>query len=107
MFNPRFHKVNNVDEAVKLANKLKEQNGYDLFRGQIKNWLLKSSFGRQVDKNKKDEAIEKMARFVWWVKRTKGLEELAKHPDDMIAIAQHYGIPTNFVDFTTSVVRLK
>lgn len=38
MFNPRFHKVNNVDEAVELANNLKEKSGYDLFRGQIKNW---------------------------------------------------------------------
>ncbi len=102
MFNPRFHKVNNVHEAAELANDLKEKGGYDLFRGQIKNWPLKSSFGRQVDKNKKDEALEKMARFERWVKQTKGLEELAKHPDDMIAVAQHYGIPTNFVDFTTS-----
>lgn len=102
MFNPRFHKANNVDEAVELANKLKEQNGYDLFRGQIKNWPLKSSFGRQVDENKKDEVLEKMARFEWWVKRTKGLEELAKYPDGILAVAQHYGIPTNFVDFTTS-----
>jgi hypothetical protein len=102
MFNPRFHKVNTVDEAVELANDLKEKGGYDLFRGQIKNWPLKSSFGRQVDKNKKGEALEKMARFESWVKRTKGLEELAKHSDDIIAVAQHYGIPTNFVDFTTS-----
>lgn len=102
MFNPRFHKVNNVDEAVELANELKAKGGYNLFRGQIKNWPLKSSFGRQVDKNKKDEILEKMARFEWWVKRTKGLEELAKHPDDIIAVAQHYGIPTNFIDFTTS-----
>ena len=102
MFNPRFHKANNVHEAVELANDLKEKGGYDLFRGQIKNWPLKSSFGRQVEKNKKDEALQKMARFERWVKRTKGLEELAKHPDDMIAVAQHYGIPTNFVDFTTS-----
>jgi hypothetical protein len=102
MFSPRFHRANNVDEAVELANKLKEKGGYDLFRGQVKNWPLKSSFGRQVDKNKKDEALEKMARFEWWVKRTKGLEELANRPDDMIAVAQHYGIPTNFVDFTTS-----
>lgn len=102
MFNPRFHKVNNVDEAVELANNLKEKSGYDLFRGQIKNWPLKSSFCRQVEKNKKDEILEKMARFERWVKQTKGLEYLAKHPDDMIAVAQHYGIPTNFVDFTTS-----
>jgi hypothetical protein len=50
MFNPRFHKVNNVHEAVELANDLKEKGGYDLFRGQIKNWPLKSSFGRQIDK---------------------------------------------------------
>lgn len=102
MFNPRFHIVNNIDEAVELANNLKEKGVYDLFRGQVKNWPLKSSFGRQIDNNKKHEALEKMARFESWVKRTKGLEELAKHPDDMIAVAQHYGIPTNFVDFTTS-----
>jgi hypothetical protein len=33
MFNPRFHKVNNVHEAAELANDLKEKGGYDLFRG--------------------------------------------------------------------------
>lgn len=37
MFSPGFRKVNNVEEAVELAKKLKEEGVYDLFRGQIKN----------------------------------------------------------------------
>lgn len=42
-----------------------------------------------------------MARFDNWVNTTPGLEELAESADAKIAVAQHYGIATNFVDFST------
>jgi hypothetical protein len=45
--------------------------------------------------------LEKVARYEAWVKHTPGLENLAANTDAAIAVAQHYGLPTNFVDFTT------
>ena len=101
MFTKRFHRVKSVDEAVELAIQFKEKGVYDLFRGQTKNWHLKSSYAR-LEEGKKNEALEKMRRFVSWIKRTRGLEPLAKCPDDAIAVSQHYGLPTNFIDFTTN-----
>src|SRR5207245_3740132 len=50
---------------------------------------------------KRDDALSKAARFAQWVKSARGLEDLAESGDLAIAVAQHYGLPTNFIDFTT------
>jgi hypothetical protein len=46
--------------------------------------------------------MQKLARFERWIKSTPGLESIASNTDMTIAVAQHYGLPTNFVDFTTA-----
>jgi len=40
-------------------------------------------------------------RFHQWLAITPGLEELSKDLGAAFAIAQHYGLPTHFLDFTT------
>jgi hypothetical protein len=95
-----LYRAQNVDEAVALATAFKRDETYDWFRGQISNWLLKSSFVR-LRPEQQDEALQKLGRFESWGKNTLGLEALASHPDAVIAVAQHYGLPTNFIDFTT------
>ncbi|MBZ0319149.1 MAG: FRG domain-containing protein [Anaerolineae bacterium] len=102
----KSYKVNNVAEAVELAKKLKQEGLYDWFRGQKQNWRVKSSFARLDDK-KRELATHKRRRFVQWIKMTPGLEHLTDTNDpivvdSIIAIAQHYGIETNFVDFTSN-----
>jgi len=94
------YRVSNVNEAVELAKKLKQEGTYDWFRGQIQNWKLSSSFSRlnEADRNK---AHERIIRFVKWIEITPGLESLVEQADAAIAVAQHYGLRTNFVDFTT------
>lgn len=47
------------------------------------------------------EASKAIERFDHWVRSTPGLEEIAASSDAVIAIAQHYGMPTSFLDFTT------
>ncbi|MBI4903378.1 MAG: FRG domain-containing protein [Acidobacteria bacterium] len=84
-----------------MAADLKRQGKYDWFRGQVQNWPLKSSFVR-IGKNGEQEALERAKRFINWAKSTPGLEALVKNVDATCAVAQHYGIPTNYVDFTTS-----
>jgi len=97
----RNFEVGNVIEAVELAQKVKQDGDYDWFRGQIKSWPLKSSFLR-LDQEKRAKALEKLRRFESWVRNTAGLESLTANTDSMVAVGQHYGLPTNFIDFTTS-----
>ena len=96
-------KVRDVNEAVSLCARLKEAGKYDWFRGQRRNWPLQSSFTR-LDETQRQEALRRMARFEHWVKTTHGLEPIASNTDMAIAVAQHHGLPTNFVDFTTDPV---
>jgi len=42
-----------------------------------------------------------MEKFLGWTKATEGLEALASNDDAAIAVAQHYGFATHFIDFTT------
>lgn len=101
MGTPRNFKVNNAEEAVELVQRLKQNGDYDWFRGQIMNWPLKSSFLR-IEQEKRADVLEKLRRFAAWVKHTPGLESIAANRDSIVAVAQHYGLPTNFIDFTTS-----
>jgi hypothetical protein len=93
--------VNSVEEAVDHANQLKASGGRFWFRGHAKDWPVQSTFIR-VPTAERDATMQKPTRFEGWVKSTPGLEKLAADADATIAVAQHYGLPTNFVDFTTS-----
>jgi hypothetical protein len=93
-------KTQTAVEALEIAERLRRQGEYDWFRGQRRNWPLKSSFVR-LEEKERNEALEKQGRFEQWVNSTRGLEDLAHHPDMVIAVAQHYGLPTSFIDFTT------
>lgn len=92
--------VESVEEAVRAAEQLKRPGRLYWFRGQSQDWPLRSSLVR-VDPENRDLALEKTARYEGWIKHTPGLENLAANTDAAIAVAQHYGLPTNFVDFTT------
>ena len=84
----------NARDALEIANELKSKGKYDWFRGQPKNWPLISSLHR-LSKLKSQQALERLARFTSWVNATKGLEDLASDPDQVLAVAQHYGIKTS------------
>jgi hypothetical protein len=93
-------RTQNVAEAVALASKLKSEGTYDWFRGQINNWSLRSTRAR-LKAAEEEEATSKLERFFAWIHGTPGLESITGTPDSVVAVAQHYGLPTNFVDFTT------
>ncbi len=95
-----IHRVNDVNEAVALADDWKRQGTHDWFRGQISNWPLASTVVR-LKPEMRDEALQKMGRFENWLGMTPGLEDLAGNTDATIGVAQHYGMPTPFVDFST------
>jgi hypothetical protein len=93
-------KVGSVEEAVRAANELKRSGRLYWFRGQAKDWPLQSSLAR-VRPEDREALMAKLARYETWIKNTPGLERLAAETDAAIAVAQHYGLPTSFVDFTT------
>jgi hypothetical protein len=95
-----IYTVKCVDDAVELAQKFKDSGKYDLFRGQRENWPLISSFARLSDE-KREQELETLKRFFAWVHSTKELEYLQHNEDTMWAVAQHHGLKTNYIDFTT------
>jgi hypothetical protein len=97
--------TSSIQEAVELAARFREEGRYDLFRGQRKDWPLKSSLARQseADRNKAEERIE---LFFSWVESCPELKEFSDREDqrtvdNKYAVAQHYGLATTFCDFTT------
>jgi hypothetical protein len=102
-----IHRVRDVTEAVQLASEFRNSGRYDWFRGQLQNWPLKSSFAR-LTRSGQEDALDKVARLEQWAKETQGLESLTSsiegvsNIDGLVAVAQHYGLPTNYIDFTTS-----
>ncbi len=93
-------RADTVIEGVQLTEEFKRDGRYDWFRGQTKDRRIRSSLAR-LDDQQRSEAMEKFRRFHGWVKTTSGLEQLAAQDDAIIAVGQHYGLPSNFVDFTT------
>lgn len=94
-------RVSSLPEALELAEGFKATGTYDWFRGQTRDWLpLRTSLAR-LDAPARERARERIARFAHWVQGISELRRIASDRDALFAIAQHYGIPTNYMDFTT------
>jgi hypothetical protein len=96
-----IYRAKDLDDAIRYASSLKMNGSHDWFRGQLQNYPLRSSFTR-LDKSEQEEALVKIGRFEQWAKNTPGLEGLAQNVDTLAAVAQHYGLPTNYIDFTVN-----
>ena len=103
----KFYEVANIEEAVDLAYELKNNGSYNWFRGQVQDWPPISSHmrllaSRDYEKIKKSE--RRVELFFDWVGEIPELRYLqnSEHDHDFFAIMQHYGIPTNYIDFTTN-----
>jgi hypothetical protein len=91
-----------VKNAVAVAMRMKEEDGYDLFRGQQCAWPIVSSF-RRLNLKEQSEAKSRLNQFINWAKKEPALLQYGFSSDQAIAVAQHYGIPTTFLDFTTDI----
>lgn len=88
--------VDSLEEALNLAENYKKSGKYNWFRGQTGLWPLISS-GNRLNDIERNEAEKKLKRFDNWA-YTNGL---FTDFDSSEAIAQHYGLKTLFIDFTT------
>ena len=97
----RRYQARNVREAIQIARRLCDEGAYDWFRGQREDWPLKSSFAR-LSGEQEEQALAQAERFISWAQATPGLETLVGDVDATCAVGQHYGVPTNYIDFTVS-----
>lgn len=103
---PEEMRVGNVQEAVELAQRLKDKGQYDWFRGQVRDWAPLSSLHRLYQR-RDDVAVTRMKTryglFCQWLENNAALRHLLddENADQFFAVAQHYGIPTHYIDFTT------
>lgn len=92
--------VDSVEDAVRLAEERKDAGLAHWFRGQAKEWRVHPTFVR-LTLEKRERALERLNNFDKWVRQAPGLESLAESIESVTAVAQHYGLPTTFLDFTT------
>ncbi|MFS4467533.1 FRG domain-containing protein [Maribacter sp. 2210JD10-5] len=96
-----MHRVNNLEEAMNLAKKFSDSGKYNLFRGQAQNWNVTPSSAR-LNQNEFEEGIEKLKRLYSFFETSENLLKYQSNIDWFFAVAQHYGLPTNYIDFTTN-----
>lgn len=87
--------VDNLEEALKLAEDYKELGKYNWFRGQTGLWPLVSS-GNRLNDIEREEAEQTLKRFDNWAYANGLFTDF----DSSEAIAQHYELKTMFIDFT-------
>ena len=73
------------------------------FRGQSALWDITSSLYRHSDTSNFEKALNISTCAVEWLKENQFIREVVNDNDDYaLAIAQHYGCPTDLVDITTN-----
>src|SRR5882757_6198378 len=99
----REYRVSDVEEAIERAEKFRQQRTYNWFRGQAKTWQPYSTLTRvhlsgpvQVE-----QARAKLGRLDGFMRVHPELQKIADDRNAFFAVAQHYGIPTHYLDFTT------
>lgn len=94
--------VSSLCDAVELANDLKKSGRFDLFRGQVQNWPIEPSL-RRLNPEAYHEARARFGRLIQWAEeRSSILEDILDNVQKLTAIAQHYGLPTTYLDFTSN-----
>jgi hypothetical protein len=102
---PQVYRSASLQHAIDFACRLKDEGRYDWFRGQVRHEPPHSSLFRRFTRDPAAHqlAVRRAEWFKEWVRITPELAYLLDGEDlyALHAIAQHYGIPTNLLDFTT------
>lgn len=94
--------VGSAAEAVAKCQELLAAGKADFFRGQTHDWpKLLPSLSRREGEEKVRAAAE-LAAFLEWAQAVPQMAPYWSSMAAMTAIAQHYSVPTTFLDLTTS-----
>jgi len=94
------YRAPSLSAAVQIAQDFKRGGKYDWFRGQTHEWPLCPTLNR-LDEEHRNRALIRLANFAYWLRQQPELGWLDECDVKKLAVAQHYGIPTNLLDFTT------
>ena len=94
------YRAKDVKEAIRMAEGFKIKGIYDWFRGQKYDWPLISSYLR-LNKDEIVRAEEEIKFFEYWIKNEVEVPYITSNYDHILGVGQHYGLKTNFLDFTT------
>lgn len=89
------------EEAIQLCWKLQAEEGFDFFRGQSTDWpTIAPSLLRSRSDSDKRESQKRLDEFLEWAKATPQMISYNQSDAKLTAIAQHYGVPTRFLDLS-------
>jgi hypothetical protein len=99
-----YVRVASIADAVSIAEYLKSLGIYDVFRGQRDaSWRMTSSAQRFIARGNTSQELEAMhSRFSAFADRTPEMHPYLGDPDSLWAVAQHFGLPTHYIDLTRS-----
>ena len=89
-------------KALKICADLKRKRKASLFRGQTQDWptILPALF--RLGGAEREQSTTHLARFIEWASAVPQMASYCESSEALTAIAQHYGIPTTFLDLTDS-----
>jgi hypothetical protein len=100
----RVYSAPDIASALDFVTRSLRQGRYQFFRGQENsNWLPCPSLARVPDESR-DQVKDRLVHFIGYAREVSRVAGIQYSNDDIWAIAQHYGLPTNFLDLTTDPV---
>lgn len=96
-----WHKASSLENALAIATDMKAAGTASWFRGQTRPWPLVSSFVRKKKPHERQAAIERFRSFNEWIRSVPESATIAGDDDAVLAVAQHYHLATNLLDFST------
>jgi FRG domain len=97
-----FHR-SDVWAALALAKEWQQEGRAQWFRGQVFPWPPRSSLLRWTNTANSGDTLSTeptLYRFSDWAQQRPELSFIAAEISKLTAVAQHFGLPTNYVDFS-------
>lgn len=96
-----FH-VDSAEAALEKCWQLVRDGQADLFRGQTRDWPKLIPSLLRVSREDRATALRELDSFKEWARNIPQMATYDGNDRSITAIAQHYGLPTTYLDLTTN-----